>query len=115
MKKASAKREAAFREKAAKTPCEFWQQGRCNQGDNCPYSHDGEGSSFAERLPCRFYKSGSCQRGDECIYSHDLKSEPCVFFHLKQHKGGCQKGDECPFSHEPMTDEQKEILKHEQE
>ncbi|KAI8922564.1 hypothetical protein DFJ77DRAFT_416181, partial [Powellomyces hirtus] len=94
--------------------CEFWAQGKCAADTTCPFSHAGEGHAL-QRLPCRFFKSGSCQRGAECIWSHDLKTEPCVFHHLKQAKGGCKNGEACAFSHEPMTDQQRLVLEHEQE
>ncbi|KAJ3010800.1 hypothetical protein HKX48_007200, partial [Thoreauomyces humboldtii] len=115
-KKEAQRREDLFRTYAASTPCEFWQAGRCQLGDQCPYSHAGEGSNFLDGLPCRFFKSGSCKAGDDCKWSHDLKKEPCVFHHLERHKAkGCVKGDACPFSHDPMTEEQKKRLDHEEE
>ncbi|TPX56960.1 hypothetical protein PhCBS80983_g04162 [Powellomyces hirtus] len=113
-RRAAALREAKFAAKASTTPCEFWAQGKCAADTTCPFSHAGEGHAL-QRLPCRFFKSGSCQRGAECIWSHDLKTEPCVFHHLKQAKGGCKNGEACAFSHEPMTDQQRLVLEHEQE
>ncbi|KAI9017508.1 hypothetical protein BC832DRAFT_525888, partial [Gaertneriomyces semiglobifer] len=92
--------------------CEFYAAGGCKMGEHCPFSHAGPGATFEERKPCRFFKSGSCVRGAHCPWSHDMKIEPCVFFHFKS---GCVKGDDCPFSHAEITEEQRQVLEHEQQ
>ncbi|KAJ3187809.1 hypothetical protein HDU85_006202 [Gaertneriomyces sp. JEL0708] len=109
---ASQMREDAFKAKASKTPCEFYAAGGCKMGEHCPFSHAGPGATFEESKPCRFFKSGSCVRGAHCPWSHDMKIEPCVFFHFKK---GCVKGDDCPFSHAEITEEQRQVLEHEQQ
>ncbi|KAL0088965.1 hypothetical protein J3Q64DRAFT_1732553 [Phycomyces blakesleeanus] len=82
--------------KKTQLPCRYWIHGRCQQGDTCPFLHEGEPLVTV----CRFFKTNSCYNGESCPFSHDLKLEPCRFFHLK---GVCENGIGCPFSHEPLT------------
>ncbi|KAF7730596.1 hypothetical protein EC973_001978 [Apophysomyces ossiformis] len=83
-------------DKSGSELCKFWPQGKCSEGDKCPFRHEGE-----QIIPvCRFFKTNSCTLGDKCPFLHDLKLEPCRFFHVQ---GSCEGGDLCPFSHEPLT------------
>ncbi len=55
--------------------CRFWQLGRCNQGDACPYRHEGQ--PLTKSVPCKYFRVGKCSKGDACAYSHDLSAEAC--------------------------------------
>ncbi|KAI9012674.1 hypothetical protein CLU79DRAFT_400753 [Phycomyces nitens] len=83
-------------DKKEKLPCRYWTNNRCQQGDKCPFLHEGQPLVTV----CRYFKSNSCYNGESCPFSHDLKLEPCRFFHVK---GVCENGAICPFSHEPLT------------
>eukprot|EP00842_Homolaphlyctis_polyrhiza_P000162 jgi/Hompol1/1146/HPOL_001241-RA len=96
-----------------KQPCSFWTAGKCTAGSECRFSHDGPGSDPRATQICKFFRSGSCALGSTCIYSHDLKKIPCVFHHLKHLGRFCQHGENCVFSHDPMTADQKKMIRSE--
>jgi len=54
--------------------CKFWEQGRCNKGTSCQFSHGGEADATTQGPAggnvCRFYLRGNCQFGDSCRYDH---------------------------------------------
>lgn len=81
--------------------CQFYINGACKKGDQCPYSHDVE--QIKKNELCKFFLTGHCAKGDKCLYSHNLKEFPCKFFHAR---GFCENLDNCKFSHDRLTAEQ---------
>merc|ERR1712048_570407 len=69
------------RDKINKTiPCNnILRFGKCDNGDDCSYSHDCERQKVLEL--CKYYVSGCCLKGDECHFLHE--SYPCIYFHTK--------------------------------
>ncbi|KAJ8127632.1 hypothetical protein O1611_g6005 [Lasiodiplodia mahajangana] len=74
---------------ATSTPCIFFRQGRCRNGDGCRFSHasttPASASTFASdsvpKIPdprsqvlCKFYLEGICKQGTHCPYRHDSSS-----------------------------------------
>lgn len=62
-------------------PCRFFQQGRCNAGRQCKFSHNPAVlKTQPQKAPCRFFQQGACAAGDACQYSHVLikKDKPQV-------------------------------------
>ncbi|KAI0453802.1 hypothetical protein F5B21DRAFT_268145 [Xylaria acuta] len=62
---------------ATSTPCIFFQQGRCRNGDACRFSHAPTPASITRPRPdprsqvlCKFYVEGICNRGTNCPYRH---------------------------------------------
>lgn len=53
-------------------PCKFYKQGVCQAGDSCPFSHNVEGSSAADKLPCKYFQKGYCKFGLKCALAHYL-------------------------------------------
>lgn len=53
-------------------PCKFYKQGVCQAGDSCPFSHNLEGSSAADKLPCKYFQKGYCKFGLKCALAHYL-------------------------------------------
>ncbi|KAJ3257352.1 hypothetical protein HK103_004572 [Boothiomyces macroporosus] len=94
--------------------CNKWKEGKCVLGDSCNFLHIGPGSDPRKKQLCTFHRNGSCMKGSSCEYSHNKKDFPCAFHFLKQTKGGCQKPD-CEYSHDPLTKEQEEYFKNDQE
>eukprot|EP00978_Attheya_sp_CCMP212_P015697 scaffold40544_cov44-Attheya_sp.AAC.2 len=110
--------------------CFLWTESRCPYGEDCKFSHEGEGGCLEKSLSggkkqkCfAFKKKGKCKAGDACPFSHDLKEEPakksapapttvvakgekdCINWKTK---GKCRKGERCPFRHDPEV--QKAVL-----
>ncbi|KAI1190650.1 hypothetical protein F5B17DRAFT_49576 [Nemania serpens] len=66
---------------ASSTPCIFFQQGRCRNGDACRFRHATPASTSAStpdlrpdprsQVPCKFYLEGICKQGTNCPYRHD--------------------------------------------
>ncbi|KAI1195237.1 hypothetical protein F5X97DRAFT_308803 [Nemania serpens] len=66
---------------ASSTPCIFFQQGRCRNGDACRFRHattasnpasiPGPRSDPRSRVPCKFYLEGICKHGTNCPYRHE--------------------------------------------
>ncbi|GAW12967.1 hypothetical protein ANO14919_023420 [Xylariales sp. No.14919] len=66
---------------ATSTPCIFFQQGRCRNGDACRFSHAATTASTApnthprpdprSHVPCKFYLEGICKQGTNCPYRHE--------------------------------------------
>uniref|UniRef100_A0A1I8HCK2 Zinc finger CCCH domain-containing protein 6 n=1 Tax=Macrostomum lignano TaxID=282301 RepID=A0A1I8HCK2_9PLAT len=84
--------------------CSFYMEGRCNKGENCPFSHTGQVPK--KPLLCKFYAMGACLKSDsECLFMHS--EFPCKYFHLG---GFCRLGKECRFSHEPLSAEMRSAL-----
>ena len=50
---------------APRQSCVFFAQGRCRNGDACPFSHDGE------RPLCVFYNTTGCNNGAACPFRHE--------------------------------------------
>ncbi|KAI1756079.1 hypothetical protein F4782DRAFT_484714 [Xylaria castorea] len=62
---------------ATSTPCIFFQQGRCRNGDACRFSHASTPASISHprpdprsQVPCKFYIEGICKQGTNCPYQH---------------------------------------------
>jgi len=72
--------------------CNFYINGACNKGKECPFSHDAP--QIKKNDLCKYFLTNSCLKGDECVYSHDTKSFPCKFFHAV---GYCEKGESCRY------------------
>jgi hypothetical protein len=62
--------------------CTFFQQGRCNKGASCQFSHDAPASApapapapaasaaSAPAKSCTFFQQGRCNKGVSCRFSH---------------------------------------------
>jgi len=64
--------------------CKFWQEGRCERGQNCTWSHGDEmappvghgdfqvwqGQAPKKRTLCKFFQLGTCEKGDLCTWAH---------------------------------------------
>ncbi|KAH8166646.1 hypothetical protein CIB48_g1626 [Xylaria polymorpha] len=60
------------------TPCIFFRQGRCRNGDACRFSHASTPASVPHSRPdprsqvqCKFYLEGICKQGTDCPYRHE--------------------------------------------
>ncbi|KAJ7449577.1 hypothetical protein FB451DRAFT_1287327 [Mycena latifolia] len=58
------------------TPCLFFLQNRCSQGDTCRFSHSVSNpsdirSNISPSVRCKFFLQGSCKNGESCLYLHD--------------------------------------------
>lgn len=53
-------------------PCKFFKQGICQAGKSCPFSHDLDGSTGADKLPCKYFQKGNCKFGLKCALAHFL-------------------------------------------
>ncbi|KAL3895890.1 MAG: hypothetical protein SGPRY_013402 [Prymnesium sp.] len=82
--------------------CKFFLEGRCKEGENCGFLHQGEPTRRSEA--CKFFVAGQCAKGSECLFSHDLKSVPCRRYHLD---GRCREGEDCRFSHAQLSDSER--------
>jgi hypothetical protein len=65
--------------------CYLWKRHACVRGDECKFSHEGEGSCVSTSAPgegkkkCISYKSkGKCSKGDSCPFLHVAKSTPPI-------------------------------------
>ncbi|KAG0538153.1 hypothetical protein BDA96_03G210900 [Sorghum bicolor] len=83
-----------------KKPCYFYDHGKCQQGNNCKYSHDFTPSTKSK--PCTHFACGSCLKGEGCPYDHELSKYEC---HNYKNNGMCARGDKCKFSHVMRTTE----------
>ncbi|KAM3712830.1 hypothetical protein ACJW31_01G209500 [Castanea mollissima] len=81
------------------TYCHHYLKGRCQQGDECKFSHDTV--PLTKSMPCCHFARHSCIKGDYCPYDHQLSKYPCDKFV----KGFCSRGDDCMFSHKIPTKE----------
>ena len=79
--------------------CQFYVNGACKKGENCPFSHNAE--QIHKKELCKFYLSGKCTKGENCLYSHDLAEVPCKFYHGI---GFCENLQNCPFSHQRLDE-----------
>ena len=62
-------------------PCRFFQEGRCNAGRQCKFSHDSSVlKKPVAKPPCRYFLSGHCLAGSSCEFSHleKRKVKPAV-------------------------------------
>ncbi|TFK94195.1 hypothetical protein K466DRAFT_536709 [Polyporus arcularius HHB13444] len=62
---------------SARQPCRYFQQGHCNRGTACKFSHsprkqgeDPPRTTATAPPACQYYLQGSCQFGDGCHYLH---------------------------------------------
>lgn len=83
--------------------CMFYMQGKCQKGDDCPYSHDAVPPRKLEL--CKFYLMDCCAKKDKCLYMH--KDFPCKYYHTGMK---CFSGEKCKFSHGPLNECLKAIL-----
>jgi hypothetical protein len=53
-------------------PCYAFQEGNCQYGDTCRFSHGGRGGGGGGGGggPCYAFQEGNCQYGDTCRFSH---------------------------------------------
>jgi hypothetical protein len=83
--------------------CKFFIEGRCQKGNECPFSHNTPMNKKLE--PCKYYLNGFCAKNEKCLFMH--ADFPCKFFHRKNNnnnnKSSCLHGDQCRFSHEPIS------------
>ncbi|KAF2966973.1 hypothetical protein GQX73_g6596 [Xylaria multiplex] len=66
---------------ATSTPCIFFQQGRCRNGDICRFSHASPSASLPHLGPdprsqvvCKFYLQNICKQGTNCPYRHEASA-----------------------------------------
>lgn len=74
--------------------CEFFLEGTCNRGSNCPYRH-----IRGERvIVCKHWLRQLCNKGDDCEFLHeyDMGRMPVCYFYQKF--GECNNKD-CQFMH----------------
>mmetsp|Transcript_4182 Transcript_4182/g.9954 ORF Transcript_4182/g.9954 Transcript_4182/m.9954 type:complete len:344 (-) Transcript_4182:252-1283(-) len=59
-------------------PCKFFQEGRCNAGKTCKFSHDPSVLKLPITVaPCRYFLAGHCAAGDACKFAHvEQKKKP---------------------------------------
>lgn len=104
-KRCSVKRQHSSRSNSEREPnvCMFYMQGKCQKGEECPYSHNACPPRKLEL--CKFYLMDCCAKKDKCLYMHH--DFPCKFFHtgLK-----CFSGARCKFSHSQLSDAMRSIL-----
>ena len=55
-----------------RSPCYNFQQGKCQNGDNCSYLHDTD-AEFVP-VPCKFFLRGQCRHGKRCRNIHERPS-----------------------------------------
>uniref|UniRef100_A0A0A9F397 C3H1-type domain-containing protein n=1 Tax=Arundo donax TaxID=35708 RepID=A0A0A9F397_ARUDO len=79
--------------------CHFYDNGKCQQGNSCKFSHDFTPSTKLKA--CSHFARGSCLKGDNCPYDHVLSNHCCHNFK----NGTCVRGDKCKFSHVMPTTE----------
>ncbi|RKP31208.1 hypothetical protein METBISCDRAFT_22639 [Metschnikowia bicuspidata] len=51
-------------------PCKFFKQGICLAGRSCPFSHDLDSPTGADKLPCKYFQKGNCKFGVKCALAH---------------------------------------------
>ncbi|KAI5733975.1 hypothetical protein M8J77_000976 [Diaphorina citri] len=85
--------------------CQYFMQGKCHRGDNCPYSHDAIPPRKMEL--CKFYLLECCAKKDKCLYMHG--DFPCKYYHTGLQCFAFEAG-ECKFSHGPLDDVHRNIL-----
>lgn len=109
-----------------RSACYLWAKFRCPYGEECKFSHEGEGgclvkSDSKKKQKCFAFKKGKCKRGDDCPFSHDIQHDISEEDSLKKDKqdksiekktdsekdcinwktkGKCRKGDKCPYKHD---------------
>ncbi|KAI8870460.1 hypothetical protein GQ42DRAFT_113471, partial [Ramicandelaber brevisporus] len=49
-------------------PCKFFRQGKCQNGDNCPFSHSIVTTSVVAE--CEYFNKGNCKFGSKCALKH---------------------------------------------
>merc|ERR1712228_1002741 len=99
------------RDNTSGEPCKFFREGRCQRGDKCVFSHEGEGAvdpfAWSPNNPrlgfCTLHQkqrhnnalvidseTGAmvCAEGDEC---KGAANTPCIFYQ----QGKCKRGSEC--------------------
>eukprot|EP01083_Nonionella_stella_P012482 35419_1 len=89
-------------------PCfKFVNNGECQFGDDCKYSHDmvtGEkppGNPIPKE--CRdFFGDQGCRYGKSCRFAHERLDKPICREFLKN-GGNCSYGDRCKFSHSMLV------------
>lgn len=54
--------------------CRYFPRGKCRNGDECDYKHDGNAvKADRSEQPCRFFQRGTCGRGEGCDFKHDAQ------------------------------------------
>jgi Zinc finger C-x8-C-x5-C-x3-H type (and similar) len=57
--------------------CCYFDKGRCNKGEECPFSY-GDSHHVGNGIACRYFKKRSCTRGDRCLFSHVTVPRPAT-------------------------------------
>ncbi|KAF2291873.1 hypothetical protein GH714_035948 [Hevea brasiliensis] len=74
--------------------CRHYIKGRCQEGENCKFSHDT--IPLTKSKPCCHFARHSCLKGDDCPFDHQLSKYPCTNY---VSTGSCGRGEDCMFSH----------------
>ncbi|KAJ9172278.1 hypothetical protein P3X46_015534 [Hevea brasiliensis] len=74
--------------------CRHYIKGRCQEGENCKFSHDT--IPLTKSKPCCHFARHSCLKGDDCPFDHQLSKYPCTNY---VSTGSCSRGEDCMFSH----------------
>ncbi|KAI9751841.1 MAG: hypothetical protein M4579_005864 [Chaenotheca gracillima] len=51
-------------------PCKFFNQGTCQAGKACPFSHSRDAAMT--QAPCKYFAKGNCKYGQGCLLAHVL-------------------------------------------
>lgn len=79
--------------KKKKGKCFAYKKGKCNKGDDCPFSHDFEPLITAKNSKEETMNDIKKKRADIPKSEKD-----CINWKTK---GKCRKGDKCPYRHDP--------------
>eukprot|EP01080_Neovahlkampfia_damariscottae_P003786 gene3786-6947_t len=79
-----------------KVVCKYFQKGKCDKGDSCPFLHEN-------KVVCKYFLKGKCTN-TECTFQHLKKDEYGIC--LKFLNEICLDLN-CPYKHEKMSKEKK--------
>ncbi|KAK2726547.1 zinc finger CCCH domain-containing protein 3-like [Artemia franciscana] len=82
--------------------CQYFLEGRCRLGKECPFPHVKHGSHTPI---CLSFISGKCLLGDKCSRRHE---NVCIEF---KSTGKCSQGHKCPLRHIKVIRKPKSVPK----